>query len=181
MIDKYKEELQKPIVKYGLIAVAVLFVMQTLLVPWLEWRAEIAQEWHSKAALTFSDDELNAAIEELKQKTALLEQDLGAASAQYKSQGNSQVVLPSQIREISQTHRVKIEQVAVSELENLNAGLAAFALNVEAIGTVDNLFRFIRELEQGKSLFNVERLTVYSRRNQEMKIRMELRKYVEKS
>ncbi|MCY7294374.1 hypothetical protein [Alteromonas sp. a30] len=181
MIDKYKEELQKPIVKYGLIAVAILFVLQTILVPWLDWRGEVAQDWHSKSALTFSDDDLTLAIDELKAKTEALQKDLATLGSDYKSKGNSQVVLPSQIREISQSHNITINQVAVSELEDLNSTLSVFALNIEATGTVDELFRFVRALEQDDSLFAVQRLTVYNRRKQEMKIRMELRKYVEKA
>ena len=52
-------------------------------------------------------------------------------------------------------------------------------VSLEAEGSVDRLFRLVEKLERDDTFFIVDRMTIYSRRKQQMKVRMELQKHVE--
>lgn len=183
MNSKLVEELNKPIVKYGLIVTVILILVQQAIVPWFEWRAEKVSELELKSGYVISEVKLQSALETMQTDTEQLVSDLNVLEQAFvaTSTGNARVYLPTQVRQLCEEAEVKVNRVSVSEVETDNTDLQAFNVSLEAQASTDKLFRLIDKFENSESFYVVERLTIYSRKRDQMKVRMELLKYVKKS
>ncbi len=181
MINKLKQELQKPIVKYGLIVTTVLLLIQKVFLPWFEWRQNLSNDLQVKAGFSIERSVLEQALNSLTDKQKLLQTDLKILQSSFaeSGKGNAKVEMPTQVRQICEEFDVKVNRVSVTELESKYEGLNSYMVSVEAQGSVDRLFKLIEKLESDQSFFVVDRMTIYSRRKQQMKVRMELQKHVE--
>ncbi|UAA39656.1 hypothetical protein KIH87_04680 [Paraneptunicella aestuarii] len=182
MANKFKDELQKPVVKYGLIMMAALVFVQYVFLPWLYWRNDMSSDLIVKSGFAIKRSALEMAIEDIKAKQEALKEDLALLRQSFlkTENGSSKVELPTKVRQICESFDVKVNRVAVTELEEEHVGLSSFMISLEAESSVDKLFKLVEKLENDKSFFIVSRMTIYSRSNQSMKVRMELQKYVER-
>ena len=179
MNKKLQEELQKPIVKYGIAIVLLLVVIQRGLLPWLEWREGLQEELSVKASLVIDEETILAGVENITQRQSSLAMDLASLKKRFEGDiTNAKVALPTEVRQICSQFDIKVNRVAVNQVESDSPTLQSFVVSLEAQGSVDRLFQMISELENTDAFFVVDRLTVYSRRKEQMKVRMELRKYV---
>lgn len=180
MNNQLKTELKKPLVKYGLILTAVLVLIQNALLPWLEWRGEMSDTLVVKYGFAIDRSELESAMQGISTRKTELKGDLEKLKSSFIRQGNSKVELPTKVRNICESFEIKVNRVSVTELENKYKGIDSYMVSLEAEGTVDKLFRLVEKLETDAAFFIVDRMTIYSRRGQTMKVRMELQKHVER-
>lgn len=179
MTNKLKEELDKPVVKYGIFAGVLLLLVQHVLVPWVTWRSEIVDELHVKSGMLVSPEELESAISDITIKSEGLSSELTELRKKFPKDSQSKVKLPTKIRAVFNEFKVKVNRVSINELDTPLVGLNLYGVSVEASGSVDNLFALVSKLESDDLFFIVDRLTVYGRKGQVMKVRMELQKYVQ--
>lgn len=180
MNSNLKEELQKPIVKYGIAGAAVLLALQHVIVPWFEWRNDTVDELHVKSGMLVSPNELEGAIEELTVKNDELKSELAALKKRFPKDDNSNVKLPTEIRALFKQFDVAVNRVSITELETQLDRLNLYGISIEANGSADRLFSLVSKLENDASFFIVDRVTLYGRKGQKMKVRMELQKYVQR-
>jgi len=182
MNNKIAEEFNKPVVKYGLIVTAMLVLIQQVIVPWFEWRASKVDELQVKSGYVISEAKLQAALAQIEADASLLKQDVTHLEKAFAATntGNARVYLPTQVRQLCESAQVKVNRVSVAEIETDSPDLLAFNVSLEAQASTDKLFRLIDQFENGESLYVVDRLTLYSRKREQMKVRMELLKYVKK-
>lgn len=183
MNNKIAEEFNKPIVKYGLIVTVVLVLIQQVIVPWFEWRGGKVDELRVKSGYVISEAKLQAALVQIEADARLLTDDLTKLEKAFvaTSTGNARVYLPTQVRQLCEGAQVKVNRVSVSEIETNSSDLLAFNVSLEAQASTDKLFRLIDQFENSESFYVVDRLTIYSRQREQMKVRMELLKYVKKT
>lgn len=181
MFDKLSEEFQKPIVKYGLIVTALLVLIRNIVVPWFEWRQHMTDDLKIKSGLVIDRSLLEIALIDLEGKSQELKSDLDSISLSFSKEknANTKVELPTQVRQLCESFDIKVNRISVTELESKIHDVESFMISLEAEGSVDRLFKLVDKLENDKAFFMLDRMTIYSRHGQEMKVRMELQKYVE--
>lgn len=180
MVSKLQEELKKPLVKYGLIVTAVLLVVQKAFVPWIEWRSETSQALTVKSKFAIDQADLKEALGNVSSRQKELSSDLKKLKFSFAKtgKGSARVELPTQVRQICESFGIKVNRVAVTELEGKYRGVKSYMVSLEAQGSVDKLFKLVEKLESDNAFFVVDRMTIYSRQKQQMKVRMELQKHV---
>ena len=182
MNNKIVEELNKPIVKYGLIVTAILVLIQQVFIPWFEWRTDKVEALRVKASFVISEAKLQTALAEIERDALSLNSDFEVLEQGFKatSSGSARVYLPTQVRQLCEGAQVNVKRVSVSEVEIASTDMLAFNVSLEAQASIDKLFKLVAQFENSESFYVVDRLTIYSRKREQMKVRMELLKYVKK-
>ncbi len=180
MVNRLTQELQKPLVKYGLMLVVLLVVLQKVVVPWIEWRQDLSEQLQVTSSLLVDKQKLESSLAALELKQEALSGDLQRLFQSFSGikATSAKVELPTQVRQICDKFDVQVNRIAVTELEPREKPVSSFMVSVETSGSVDALFALLSTLENAQEFFIVDRLTVYGRQGQAMKARLELLKHV---
>lgn len=180
MLTNVKSELEKPLVKYGLLAVCLILIIQYLLVPWVEWRQAQVDELKLKSSLVVDKALLAATLNDLKAADAQLQTAIGELEQRFKGKvDRAKIELPTEVRKLCESLSLKVNRIAVIESEQIGSLIYPLVVSLEAEGTPNNIFRFLQQVESAKAFSIVDRITIYDAKSSNVRARMELYRYVD--
>jgi hypothetical protein len=179
MIESLKREFQKPLVRYGGIAVVILLVVQELILPWFDWRAATVAQLQASADVSVSTVLVEGALADLGVKKQKLETTREVLSNRFAPKtGNESIELPSEFKGLIDRWSLASTRVAVSEIESTTPPLIEFAISLELEGRPSDIFGMVASIEKQSKLSRVDRVTLYDIKPKRVKARMEIRRYV---
>lgn len=179
--DSIKGELEKPLIKYGLTFALILVVMQSVILPWFDWRSQTHNELSNQGSRIVNAQTLESASTKLSERKKELMANLAEVEALFDSKlDNPRVNLPTNVREVANSYNVTISRISVAEKQLDSSLIDAFIVSMEGSASVDRIFAFVEGLESDSAFFITDRLTIYDVKSKEAKFRMELVKYVKR-
>lgn len=178
-MNSLRKEFQKPIVQYGLIAIAFIVAMRLLFLPWLDWRSDKVGELRQAKSLLITEEAVGAAMLRLQDATIYLDATLDQIRPQFEDpSSNPAVDFPASARDVFEAAGLVVNSVAAEEVASIYPGLRAFVINLDLEGSISSLLEAVELLQQGERHASFDRVSVYNTAPDSAKIRVEIRRYV---
>lgn len=178
-MNNLRKEFEKPIVQYGLIAIAFIVVIRSLLLPWFDWRSEKVANLRQAKSLLITEEAIVAGRLRLKAATLDLEAALDRIRPQFEDPSINQTVdFPTSARDVFETAGLVVNSVSAEEVSSTYPGLRAFVIKLDLEGSISSLLDAIELLQQGERHARFERVAVYNIAPGGAKISVEIKRYV---
>ena len=178
-MNKLRAEFEKPLVRYGLIAVVLMVAIQQLIFPWFEWRSVKVAELRQAQRLLVSEEAVIEANARLEQATTELEAALSSTRPQFTDPSTNQKVdFPAAARALFEASGLTVNSVSAEEVSTDLAGLKVFVVRLELEGSISDMLGAINALEAGQQYMSFERVTVFDVKPHRVQISVELKRYV---
>ena len=178
-MNKLRAEFEKPLVRYGLIAIVLMIAIQQLMLPWFEWRSARVAGLRQAQSLLVSEDaviEASARLEKAKQ-----ELDLALSSLRPRftdPSTNQKVDFPAAARALFEASGLVVKSVSAEEVSTDMAGLKAFVIRLELEGSISEMVKAIDVVEKGERYMSFDRVTIFDIKPQRVRFRVEMKRYV---
>jgi hypothetical protein len=181
-MSKLRAEFDKPIVRYGLLTVAVIVAIQQLVLPWFDWRASKVAELRQARSLLVSEDAVIAATARLEIAKQELSAALGEVQPRFQDPSTNQKVdFPAAARALFEASGLTVNSVSAEEVATDLGGLKSFVVRLELEGSISDMLAAVQAVETGERYTSIDRLTVFDVKPNRVQITAELRRYVRKT
>ena len=178
-MNKLRAELEKPLVRYGLIAVVLMVAIQQLILPWFEWRSVKVAELRQAQSLLVSEDAVIEARARVERATQELEASLSITRPQFTDPSTNQKVdFPAAARALFEASGLIVKSVSAEEVSTDMAGLKAFVVRLELEGSLSDMLNAIDVVEKGERYMSFDRVTIFDVKPQRVRFRVEMKRYV---
>ena len=178
-MNKLRAELEKPLVRYGLIAVVLMVAIQQLILPWFEWRSVKVAELRQAQSLLVSEDAVIEARARVERATQELEASLSITRPQFTDPStNQKVYFPAAARALFEASGLIVKSVSAEEVSTDLAGLKAFVVRLELEGSISDMLNAIDVVEKGERYMSFDRVTIFDVKPQRVRFRVEMKRYV---
>ena len=177
---KLRDELNKPIVRFGLPAVVMIFLILEVILPWVKWRHEISDSLSFQSKIVIPQENLEFLLSELNEKNNLLETKLTHLESffQLGSKSPDEAYLPTYVREVASANGLKVSKISVSDQSIDSKTLSYFVVRLNASGSVDKMMSFIQYMEKHNQFFIIGKLKISRLPSSNAQMYVELKKYV---
>ena len=178
-MNKLRAEFEKPLVRYGLIAVVLMVAIQQLIFPWFEWRSVKVAELRQAQRLLVSEEAVIEANARLEQATTELEAALSSTRPQFTDPSTNQKVdFPAAARALFEASGLTVNSVSAEEVSTDLAGLKVFVVRLELEGSISDMLKAIDVVEKGERYMSFDRVTIFDVKPQRVRFRVEMKRYV---
>ena len=178
-MNKLRVEFDKPVVRYGLLAVVVMVAIQQLVLPWFDWRATKVAELRQARSLLVSEDAVVAASARLDTAKQELSAALSEVQPRFQDTSTNQKVdFPAAARSLFEASGLTVNSVSAEEVSTDLGGLKSFVVRLELEGSISDMLRAMQAVESGEQYMSFNRMTVFDLKSQRARFRVELQRYV---
>lgn len=178
MIEQARKELQKPLVKYGLVIVLIIISFQYLVLPYQAWREQAVAAIRTEASLYVPQQKLISATEKLVEQISMLDTELPKLEQHIqKLDDNPKISITNDLRSVLERFDLSTAQISVNQIQQSDLAVSVYMLSIQFQGDLTKLFDLIHYLETSEKFYIVDRLTLFNPRNKAINIRLELIKY----
>ena len=178
-MNKLRAEFEKPLVRYGLIAVVLMVAIQRLILPWFEWRSLKVAELRQAQSLSVSEDAVIEANLRLERATQEIEAALNSIRPHFTDQSvNQKVDFPAAARALFEASGLIVNSVSAEEVSTDSVGLKGFVIRLELEGSMSDMLNAIEAVEKGTRYMSFDRVTIFDVKPQRLRFRVEMKRYV---
>lgn len=178
-MNKLRAEFEKPLVRYGLIAVVLMIAIQQLILPWFEWRSAKVAGLRQAQSLLVSEDAVIEASARLEMATQELDVALSRLRPLFTDPSTNQKVdFPAAARALFEASGLTVNSVSAEEVATDLVGLKGFVIRLEIEGSISEMLNAVDVVEKGEHYMSFDRVTIFDVKPQRVRFRVEMKRYV---
>lgn len=159
-----QSELDKPLVFVGVIVIALLVIVQFIVLPWLQWRAETVEYLGNKRNNLPTIDRISAGQQQIDALLLQVKSEQhSATSRMFKLPPKThQIMFQKQLDKLVDKNQLTVLGISSND-RVLGSGISEVVVELNGNGPLDGIERFLMAVENAENLINVKEFNMQKR------------------